>query len=259
MQDETPKTATTTANPVLGRSTVAKLPPELREAVDKAIADGDTIDEITARIREGGENCSRSAVGRYTKDARALIQKRQEADRVVKAWMQEFGERSRDELALMLIDNLRTMALDTMEHLGKQKEPVSSEEIARLSVVLKRIDSTERPRLQREQAVEKAVDAAKPEPKSKPQPRSKPKKPKPRKPLSPEVVARIDEAVLGKARWPSRTVTSVPVDPWNPAESLSISLNPGKSRPENDPRASARRNAGHEGGARAGKEPAPAP
>ena len=80
MQDETAKTATTTANPALGRSTVAKLPPELREAVDKAIADGATIDEITARIREEGESCSRSAVGRYTKDTRELIQKRQEAD-----------------------------------------------------------------------------------------------------------------------------------------------------------------------------------
>ena len=57
MQDETPKTATTTANPALGRSTVAKLPPELREAVDRAIADGATIDEITARIRDGGESC----------------------------------------------------------------------------------------------------------------------------------------------------------------------------------------------------------
>ena len=211
MQDETPKTATT-ANPALGRSTVAKLPPDVREAVDKAIADGATIDEITARIRAEGENCSRSAVGRYTKDTRELIQKRQEADRVVKAWMQEFGDRPQGELALVLIENLRAMAIDTMRHLAKREEPASSEDIARLSLALKRIESTEELRLQREQAVEKAADAAKPESKSKP-------KPKPRKPLSPEPVARIDEAVLGKARWPSRTVTSVPVDPWNPAES----------------------------------------
>ena len=253
MQDETPKTATTT-DPAFGRSTVAKLPPDVREAVDKAIADGATIDEITARIREGGESCSRSAVGRYAKDTRELIQKRQEADRVVKAWMQEFGDRPQGELALVFIEGLRTMAIDTMRHLAKREEPTSPEDIARLSLALKRIESTEELRLQREQA----ADAAKPEPKAKPQPRSKPKA-KPRKPLSPEPVARIDEAVLGKARWPSRTVTSVPVDPWNPAESLSISLNPGKSRPETDPRASARRNAGREGGARAGEGPTPAP
>ena len=115
----------------------------LREAVDKAIAEGATIDEITARIREGGESCSRSAVGRYAKEARELIQKRQEADRVVKAWMQEFGDRPQGELALVLIDNLRAMAIDTMRHLAKREEPASSEDIARLSLALKRIESTE--------------------------------------------------------------------------------------------------------------------
>ena len=232
MQDETQKTATT-ANPALGRSTVAKLPPELREAVDAAIAEGATIDEITARIRAEGENCSRSAVGRYAKDTRALIQKRQEADRVVKAWMQEFGDRPQGELTLVFIEGLRAMAIDTMRHLADREEPASSEDIARLSLALKRIESTEELRIQREQAAEKAAEAAKPEPKPKPQPKPEPKsksKPKRRKGLSPETVARIDEAVLGKARWPARTVTSVPVDPWDPAESLSISLNPGKSR-----------------------------
>ena len=222
MQDETNETATTTANPALGRSSVAKLPAAVREAVDKAIADGVTIDEITAGIRAEGESCSRSAVGRYAKDMRALIQRRQEADRMVKAWMQEFGERPQGELTLVLIDSLRTMTLATMEHLAKRKEPVSMEELARLSVVLRRIESTEELRLRREQAVQKAAEAAKP--KSKPQPvkpKSKPVKPKPkrRKGLSPETVALIDEAVLGKPRWPARTVTSVPVDPWNPAES----------------------------------------
>ena len=147
MQDETNTTATTTANPTLGRSTVAKLPPDVREAVDKAIADGATIDEITARIREGGENCSRSAVGRYAKDTRELIQKRQEADRVVKAWMQEFGDRPQGELALVFIEGLRAMAIDTMRHLAKREEPASSEDIARLSLALKRIESTEERRI----------------------------------------------------------------------------------------------------------------
>ena len=178
MQDENPKTATTaTANPALGRSTVAKLPPDVREAVDK--------------------------------DMRALIQRRQEADRMVKAWMQEFGERPQGELTLVLIDSLRTMTLATMEHLAKRKEPVSMEELARLSVVLRRIESTEELRLRREQAVEKAAEAAEA---AKPEPEL-------RKGLSPETVALIDEAVLGKARWPVGGETSGPVDPLNPGES----------------------------------------
>ena len=56
-----------------GRSSIARLPPELREAVDTAIADGATIDEIADLIRGEGGACSRSAVGRYTKNVRDLI------------------------------------------------------------------------------------------------------------------------------------------------------------------------------------------
>ena len=54
-----------------------------------------------------------------------------------------------------------------------------------------------------------------------------------RKGLSPEAVAAIREAVEGRPRPPERAVTSAPVDPWNPAESHLIPLNPGESRPEN--------------------------
>ena len=153
MQDDTKKTTT---DPALGRSSVAKLPAELREAVDRAIADGATIDEIAARIRDAGENCSRSAVGRYAKDTRALIQKRHEADRVVKAWMQEFGDRPQGEMSLAMIESLRELALATMEHLASGDKPVSTKDIARLCVVLKRIEDADNMRVEREQAMKKA-------------------------------------------------------------------------------------------------------
>ena len=165
MQDETPEDRDDHRQPrarALHRRQAAARTPRGRRC--KAIADGATIDEITARIRDEGESCSRSAVGRYTKDARELIQKRQEADRVVKAWMQEFGDRPQGELTLVLIENLRAMAIDTMRHLAKREEPASSEDIARLSLALKRIESTEELRIQREQAAEKAAEAAKPKP-----------------------------------------------------------------------------------------------
>ena len=111
------------------------------------------------------------------------------------------------------------------------------EELARLSVVLRRIESTEELRLRREQAAQKAAEAAaspsrvqaQAQAQVQAQVQAREAQAQARKGLSPETVALIDEAVLGKPRWPARTVTSVPVDPWNPAESLSISFNPGKS------------------------------
>ena len=82
MQNEAPKS--TTAG-TFGRSSIKRLPSKLREAVDQAIADGATIDEITTRIRAEGEDCSRSAVGRYAKNVRDLIRQQQETDRTIKA------------------------------------------------------------------------------------------------------------------------------------------------------------------------------
>ena len=222
MQNETRQTTTAAA---FGRSSIARLPPTLREAVDAAIADGATIDEITALIRGEGGACSRSAVGRYVKGMRDLIRQQQEADRANEAWVRALGARAQGRAGLILIETLRTLTLSALADLSGREEPVSTEELARLALVLRRIEGTDKLRLERERAAAKAARAA-------PGAGQAPV----RKGLSPEAVAAIREVVEGRPRRPARAVTSAPVDPWNPADShLSqlIPLNPGESRPEN--------------------------
>ena len=222
MQNEAPKTKTAAT---FGRSSVKRLPPELLKAVDQAIADGATIDQITARIREGGGTCSRSAVGRYAKEVRDLIRQQQESDRQIEAWVQALGERPEGQAGLVLIESLRSMALATMAHLNKREEPASTEELARLSLVLSRIESADKRRLERERerAAAKAEEAR--------------RRVRSQGGLSPEVVAIIRAEVEGRPH--PRTVTSVPVDPWNPEDILpsqSIPDNPGEIWPEIAPR-----------------------
>ena len=222
MQNETRETTTAAA---FGRSSIARLPPTLREAVDEAIADGATIDEITARIRAEGGACSRSAVGRYVKNMRDLIRRQQETDRGIEAWVRALGARTEGSAGLILIETLRSLTLAALADLSGREQPVSTEELARLALVLKRIEGTDKLRLERERAAAKAARAA-------PGAGQAPV----RKGLSPEAVAAIREAVEGRPRRPERAVTSAPVDPWNPADShLSqlIPLNPGESRSEN--------------------------
>ena len=222
MQNETRQTTTAAT---FGRSSIARLPPTLREAVDAAIADGATIDEITALIRGEGGTCSRSAVGRYTKGMRDLIRQQQEADRANEAWVRALGARAQGRAGLILIETLRTLVLSSLADLSRREEPVSTEELARLALVLRRIEGTDKLRLERERAAAKAARAA-------PGAGQAPV----RKGLSPEAVAAIREVVEGRPRRPERAVTSAPVDPWNPADShLSqlIPLNPGESRSEN--------------------------
>ncbi|MDE0387800.1 MAG: DUF3486 family protein [Rhodospirillales bacterium] len=213
MKDQTPPNGTG------GRSSIKRLPAKLREAVDQAIADGATIDEITERIRAEGGTCSRSAVGRYTKNVRDLIRKQQETDRTIKAWVDALGERQEGQAALVLIETLRAMALDTVAKLRARDEPASTEELARLSLTLKRIEGTDKLRKDREQAAEKAkAEKAKSAGRAKGQGG-----------LSPEAVAIIRAEVEGRAPPSPRTVTSVPVDPWNPAEFPAVRDNPGES------------------------------
>ena len=222
MQNETRQTTTAAA---FGRSSIARLPPTLREAVDAAIADGATIDEITGRIRAEGGACSRSAVGRYVKNMRDLIRQQQEADRANEMWVRALGERTQGRAGLILIETLRTLTLSALADLSRREEPVSTEELARLALVLRRIEGTDKLRLERERAAAKAARAA-------PGAGQAPV----RKGLSPEAVAAIREVVEGRPRRPARAVTSAPVDPWNLADShLSqlIPLNPGESRSEN--------------------------
>ena len=149
MQNETPKTSTAAT---FGRSSIARLPPELREAVDAAIADGATIDEIADLIRGEGGACSRSAVGRYTKTMRDLILRQQETDRANEMWVRALGERTEGRAGLILIETLRTMTLSTMaESQPSREEPATPEELSRLSLILKRIEGTDKLRLEREQ------------------------------------------------------------------------------------------------------------
>ena len=211
MQNDPPKSTTAAAAATFGRSSIKRLPVELREAVDQAIADGATIDEITARIRAEGGTCSRSAVGRYAKTMRDLIREQQETDRAIKAWVQALGERPEGQAGLILIETLRTMALATMAHLSAREEPVSTQELARLALTLKRIEGTDKLRADRKQAAEKAARAG---------------GPKRRGGLSPETVAVIRAEVEGRPPPPPRTVTSAPVDPWARAESQPSSSIP---------------------------------
>ncbi len=218
MQNETRQSTPAAA---FSRSSIKRLPTELREAVDQAVADGATIDEITERIRAEGETCSRSAVGRYAKDMRDLIRKQQGTDRTIKAWVDALGERPEGGAGPILIETLQTMVLATVASLSAREEPASLQELDRLSHILKRIESTEKLRKDRERATEKEkAEKAKSAGRAKGQGG-----------LSPEAVAIIRAEVEGRPP-PSpapRTVTSVPVDPWNPAEFPAVPVNPGES------------------------------
>lgn len=56
-------------------STIKRLPPELRAAIEEQLAQGRTLDEVTAAVRHMGAEVSRSAMGRYKQRLDTLLER----------------------------------------------------------------------------------------------------------------------------------------------------------------------------------------
>ena len=151
------------------RASDEPLPGAIQVAVAAAIEDGATMDEIVARVRSGDgdrspliprtRRCARArpAEGRWAAPMEGLICLQRETVRFAEEWERTRDPRAEGLSALIAIETLRTLALRTMAELGAHEEPVPTEDLGRLALALRRIESADKLRIEREQA---AADAA---------------------------------------------------------------------------------------------------
>lgn len=95
------------------RSSIDRLPHNLREAVQAALKEGLTIDEIVDMLSEEGADVSRSAVGRYTKNYREMAARQRDLSSVAKSFASEFGEadNSQQKLLIQMFTSVMTQAV----------------------------------------------------------------------------------------------------------------------------------------------------
>ena len=153
------------------RSAGEPLPGAIQVAVDAAIEDGASMDEIVAWVRacDGDRSpsiprarrCARArpAEDRWAERMDGLICLQRETVRFAEEW-----ERTRDPGAeglgaLIAIETLRTLALATLAELSQREEPVAAEDLGRLALALNRIERADRLRIEREQAAADPADA----------------------------------------------------------------------------------------------------
>ena len=160
-----------TADAMGERASDEPLPASIQDAVAAAIEDGSSLDEIVARVRAGdGESspliprarrCTRArpAEGRWAERMDGLICLQRETDRCAEEWVRAREPGAEGRSALIAIETLRTLALSTMAELGQREEPVPTEDLARLALALHRIESADRLRVEREQAMADAAAA----------------------------------------------------------------------------------------------------
>lgn len=94
---------------------IARLPTEIRSALDRLIRDGQlTIDEMVEELQERGADVPRSTLGAYKKRMEEQLQHYREAQEVAGAWVAELGQQKDSQLGQLLAEMLKTIAFQTM-------------------------------------------------------------------------------------------------------------------------------------------------
>ena len=133
-----------------GRSSIERLPPGILADVHEAIREGATIDEITGRIRALGGTCSRSAVCRYVRRARAVLQRRREVEGLADLWLGTPGDHAEGDTGRRALEALRALAMRSALALDGGEEPPDVDRIATLALAMQRIEGADRSGADRE-------------------------------------------------------------------------------------------------------------
>ena len=157
-----------------GCSSDEPLPAAIQDAVAAAIEDGATMDEIVVRVRSRDGDRSpliprarrraraRPAEGCWAERMDGLICLQRETALFAEEWERTREPGAEGRSALVAIETLRTLALRTMAELAAREEPVPTEDLGRLALALHRIESADRLRVEREQAMADAAAHAGP-------------------------------------------------------------------------------------------------
>jgi F0F1-type ATP synthase alpha subunit len=121
-------------------STVARLDPRIKEEVDRLIREGThTTDEILAHLRGLGGDVSRSAIGRYAKNARSQMERYQQMQQLAKVWIGKLRDEPEGDIARLLSENIKVMAMQASNSLSGEDDGATPKELQALSATLRNV------------------------------------------------------------------------------------------------------------------------
>lgn len=137
-------------------STIVQLDPAIKEAVDKAVREGRaTIDQILQLIDSMGGEASRSAVGRYVKNARERLEDYRQASQIATVWVDKLGKEPEGDIGRMLLEMLRVVAFKSIGDIDQ----ASPEDLMFLGKALKDIAGADKLVVDREINLRKLIAA----------------------------------------------------------------------------------------------------
>lgn len=137
-------------------SSINDLDPRVKEAVDAAVRENRlTIDEIVQLIKDHGEDASRSAVGRYVKNARERMEDYRQAQQIATVWVDKLGKEPEGDVGRLLLEMMRVVAFKTIGDM----DTASPEDLMFLGKALKDIAGADKLVVDREINVRKLIAA----------------------------------------------------------------------------------------------------
>jgi hypothetical protein len=137
-------------------SSLRQLDPSIKEAVDTAIREGRlTIDQIVKLIAENGGDASRSAVGRYVKNANEKLEDYRQAMQVASVWVDKIGKEPQGDVGRMVLEILKVVAFNSIGDI----QQVAPEDLMFLAKAMKDIAGADKLAVDREINVRKLVAA----------------------------------------------------------------------------------------------------
>jgi hypothetical protein len=125
----------------MSRSSVSRLDPRLKDAVDRLIREGrHSLDDILAHLaalNDGEAPVSRSALGRYRQSAEEQMRRFREAQEVAKVWADRFGDEPEGDVGQLLKQMLRSVAFQTLGSMSEREESAEAMEVMLLAKAMK--------------------------------------------------------------------------------------------------------------------------
>ncbi|MBF0426967.1 MAG: DUF3486 family protein [Magnetococcales bacterium] len=154
------------------RSSLSRLPADIRELIDKLLAEGvETRKNILAILnreldRKGDKPISKSALNRYAQRMEEIGLKMAQAREVARVWIEHLESEPPGDLGKLLNEVVRTLAFDFATRAAEGDEPVDHQVLRSLAATIERLEQAsrireDRDRLLRREITEQAANQAK--------------------------------------------------------------------------------------------------
>lgn len=141
------------------KSTIARLPPEVRELIGELRRKGRTLDEIMEHLRQLDVEVSRSALGRHTKQLDAIADHMRKSQDMARALTERFGDDGIGDMARLNLQIAHGLLMRLMYSEDGEEIKLDPKEAMFLTSALKNVTSASKTELDRATKVRSEIAA----------------------------------------------------------------------------------------------------